>query len=74
MIVLLLPEVRVQLVWEGERGAMVAAQFSALGVCRCSMRWGRLAVMPVSGHFRAQWVVRNAGNWSKSSSEVRGAF
>lgn len=53
---------------------MIAAQLSAYDVCRCSMRWSWLAVMPVSGHFRAQWVVRNAGNWSKASWEVKGHF
>ena len=45
---------------------MVAAQLSAYDVCRRNTGWGGLAVMPVSGHFRAQW--------SKASWEVKGYF
>ena len=53
---------------------MVAAQLSAYDVCRRNTGWGGLAVMLVSGHFRAQWVVGNAGNWSKASWEVKEYF
>ena len=43
-------------------------------VRRSSMWRGTLVTMPGSGHFRAQRVVRNAGNWSKASWEVKRHF